>query len=462
MLPTRPSSVTGRYGPQTPETALVVTATVPDPPDTGKRVVLRGLLRYLVDRLGPGNVHYALVGGAASSCVPFPVVVHHLERPGAAAQLAAVASCLTKRNYTLQEAMLGSRSLERQVHTLVAKLQPQIEVYDTLRMGQHAPSPRSSRRRMLYVDDLFSVRYARMLEVAMRGPVDMDPLGGFADNVPAMMRSLARRPSVYLPLLRFERGRLQRREAEIVRGFDVSLLVNAEEVELLRGRSGVSTIESLTPLLPDVDAPTRVQADPPELVFLGNLGLPHNDDAICTFLRGTMRSVARRCPGVRLRIIGRHAGPTLRSLVDQHGGCVVLEGFVEDLDAVFARASAVIAPLRFGSGVKIKVLEGLARGVPLVATTAAAEGIPLQPDGTDGCVIEDDLNAWPDVLAGMMEPARNAQLSAAALSFFDGSYSADVVTAQYDGLFELTPETRIKGRETSAQHGERRSPRPTG
>ncbi|TQM14755.1 hypothetical protein [Pseudonocardia kunmingensis] len=218
-----------------PDTALVVSATVPDPPDTGKRVVLRGLLRYLVDRLGPGNVHYALVGADTAAPIPFPVTVHHLDRPSVGAQLGALTRCLTDRSYTIQEAMLGSRGLTRQVAALVHELDPRIEVYDTLRMGQHAPPRRTSRRRVLYVDDLFSVRYARMLEVAEEDSVDMDPLGGFVDNVPARLRWLARRRAVYLPLLRFEGRRLQRREARVVRDFDVNLLVNADEVELLIG-----------------------------------------------------------------------------------------------------------------------------------------------------------------------------------------------------------------------------------
>ena len=420
-----------------PDTALVISATVPDPPDTGKRVVLRGLLRYLIDRLGPANVHYALVGADSAPPIPFPVTVHHLDRPGAGSQLAALTRCLTDRSYTIQEAMLGSRGLARQVAALVEELDPRIEVYDTLRMGQHAPRARRSRRRVLYVDDLFSVRYARMIDVAERESVDMDPLGGFVDNVPARLRSLARRPGVYLPLLRVEGRRLERREATIVRDFDVSLLVNADEVGLLRSRSGVEAVESFTPLLPRVASVARAQADPPEIVFLGSLGLPHNDDAICSFLRTTMAPVVRRCPGIRLRVIGRNASTALQALAAQCADSVVLEGFVEDLDAVLARSSAVIAPLRFGSGVKIKMLEALARGVPLLATERAAEGIPVRPDGVDGCLVEDDMAAWPELVAELVDPARNAQVSAAAVDFFDRTYSTDVVTAQYDKIFEL-------------------------
>jgi glycosyltransferase involved in cell wall biosynthesis len=423
-----------------PETALIISATAPDPADTGKRVVLRGLIRYLVDRLGPDNVHYALVGADSMPPISFPVRVHHLAHPTLGSQLAALARSLTRPDYPLQEAMLHSGALRRQVRELVAQVNPSIEIYDTARMSQHVPQQRGSRRRILYVDDLFSVRYARMLAMADRETVDIDPLGGFADNVPGPLRSLARRPSVYLPLLRFERARLERREPEIVRGFDASLLVNADEVELLRQRSGSPDVELFTPLLPEVLGLTRAPvADPPELVFLGNLFLPHNEDAASTFLRTVLPAIERDRPPVRLRIIGRNAGAGLRELAARFPNSVVLEGFVEDLDAALSRATAVIGPLRFGSGVKIKMLEALARGVPLLATGVAAEGIPIRTDGGDGAIIEDDLGRWPGLIRSLTDPDRNHRMSAAALDFFDRTYSNDVVTRQYDSVFELSP-----------------------
>jgi glycosyltransferase involved in cell wall biosynthesis len=54
-------------------------------------------------------------------------------------------------------------------------------------------------------------------------------------------------------------------------------------------------------------------------------------------------------------------------------------GFVEDLAAEYAGAAAVLAPIRFGSGVKIKLVEGLAQGLPGIATPAGAEGLAEIP-----------------------------------------------------------------------------------
>ncbi|MGH3927673.1 MAG: hypothetical protein ACRDTT_33225, partial [Pseudonocardiaceae bacterium] len=175
------------------ETVLIVSATAPVPLDNGKRVVLHGMLDYFVDRLGPDNVHYAMLGDAGSRRPPFPGVAHRLDKPRSTSQLATLARrFITDRSCSVQEAILGSRVLREQIGALVAWLRPTVEIYDTLRLGQHAPAEPRARRRVLYLDDLFSVRYERMLAVAAQGDFVMDPLGQFVDFVPVPLRALVR------------------------------------------------------------------------------------------------------------------------------------------------------------------------------------------------------------------------------------------------------------------------------
>ncbi|MDN5747699.1 MAG: glycosyltransferase family 4 protein [Pseudonocardia sp.] len=421
-----------------PETALIISATAPVPVDNGKRVVLHGLLEYLVGRLGPENVHYAIVDSPGHARPDFPGVAHRLDRPNAVRQLATLARRVpTDRSYTVQEAMFGSSFLRGQIHDLIAWLRPDIEVYDTLRLGQHAPQAPRGRRRILYLDDLFSVRYERMLTVGEQGDVDINPLGEFAANVPGPLRSLIRHRAVYRPVLRMERDRIRRAEARVVGGFDASLLVNIDEVHRLRRISGNDSVRVVHGMLPPVTRPDRSPAEPPELVFLGRLNIPHNDDAICSFIRAAMGELVHRHPHIRLRIIGKDPSDALLGLVAQHAPNIVLEGFVQNLDSVFACAAVSLAPLRFGSGVKIKMLDALARGVPTLATTVSVEGVPVAPEGENGCFVEDDLTRWPDLVDEMIEPTHNTQLSKAAVEFFESVYGREVVTAQYDGIFGL-------------------------
>lgn len=425
------------------ESVLIVTAMAPVPVDNGKRVFLSGLLAYFVDRLGEGAVHYALVGDPASTQPAFPGVHHHIPRPRIAAQLRCIARMATDRDYTAQEAMLGAASVRDRVHELVRELAPDIEVYDTVRLAQHAPAGTGARRRVLYLDDLFSLRYDRMLRLDPDELARIDPLGEFAENVPGPLRRAIRRPFIHRPVLRMERNRILRKEDRVVRDFDVSLLVNSREVRTLQTRSGCERVALINDLLPEPAAPAREPRAGTELVFLGRLNVPHNDDAICAFLREAMPVMRRDHPGIRLRIIGRGASDGLRSLAADLGDAVTVEGFVEDLDAVFAGATAAIAPMRMGTGIKIKLLDALGRGCPVITTSVGIDGIPAARDGSDGCVVEDDLASWPGLVAELVEPANARAMSRRAAAFYDRVYGWDVVTAQYDEIFEIpTPGVR--------------------
>ena len=106
----------------------------------------------------------------------------------------------------------------------------------------------------------------------------------------------------------------------------------------------------------------------PVFVFLGALNLPHNQFSIVHFIECQMDKIIKKMPGARLRIIGRDGSSELNKLAEKYRGSVVVEGFVEDLDAVFRESCAMVIPLLFGSGVKIKTLEAISRGLPVIST----------------------------------------------------------------------------------------------
>ena len=417
--------------------AVVLFSTVsPLSLENGKRVVQAGLLTYFLDRFGPDAVHFALVASPHDPMPDLPCHVHRLDKPRPPEQLwNAGWQAVVRRRRSLQEATFTSRALRRGIKRIVADLEPALELYDTVRLGQHRPAGSRPAQRVLYLDDLFSVRYERMLATAAQGDADFDALGEFAANLPDSLVGIVRVPVVTRALLRFERRRIRQREDEVARDFDTSLLVSAPEVAQLRARTGLRSVRVLTPAVQTPRTIPAARVPGPEFVFLGRLNIPHNHDAIATFLRVVMGPLVERCPESRVRLIGKGASPALAQLAALWPDHVRLHGFVDDLDPMLARASALLAPLRFGSGIKLKVLDGLARGLPVVGTTTAAEGIPVRPKGADGFVVEDDLERWPEILLGVAQADANQILSQAARDFFARTYSRSVVYEQYDDVF---------------------------
>ena len=135
-----------------------------------------------------------------------------------------------------------------------------------------------------------------------------------------------------------------------------------------------------------------------------------------------MLEIERRArPQARLRVVGRvaasFAGPW------PEGAEPV--GFVDDLAPEYAGASAVLAPIRFGSGVKIKLVEGLAHGLPGIATPVGAEGLVALPPAA--LKLAEDAQAFAAAVAATLANPEPTAARAAARAAIAGTYARDAV-----------------------------------
>lgn len=431
----------GRRG--CPESVVIVSAVSPYPTDAGKKVVLAGLVEYWADRLGPERVHYVLVGDAGGLETRLPVRVHLVERPRSREQLLSLATrTVATGRHAIQESMLYSRRVRRRLAALLEEIDADLEIYDTVRMGQYAEEigPRRGQGRVIYLDDLFSSRYARMLETLRTRPdVRIDALGEFRRVVPQVFAAALRRSAVQRAVLDIERRLVARGEARSVEAFASCLLVSPHEVATLVTRTGRGNVHALPPVVAS-QAPARPGDPCASFVFLGLLSLPHNHDAVLAFLSESMPDLVRRLPGCRVHIVGRGATPEILAGAAEFPENVVVEGFVPDLGDLLSRASALLVPLRFGSGIKIKVLEALAHGLPVLSTTVGAEGIVSGPGS--GVVVEDDLAMFGVRLEEISVPEMHAELSREARLHHDLTYSREAAYAAYDEVFGVTPSVR--------------------
>ncbi len=113
----------------------------------------------------------------------------------------------------------------------------------------------------------------------------------------------------------------------------------------------------------------------PVLLFVGTLGYEPNIDAAQFFATQVLPRVQAAVPATRLVIAGQHPAPGVLALAHLPGVSVI--GAVPDLQPVYQAAQVVVVPLRAGGGTRLKILEALALGRPVVSTTIGAEGLDL-------------------------------------------------------------------------------------
>jgi glycosyltransferase involved in cell wall biosynthesis len=418
----------------------VVTATDTGTRDSGKKVVVGGMIDHLCARLGPERVHVVLVASAGAPYQPVPYHLHVLDRPSSPEQLWSLLSrTVVQRRSSLQEAALHSGRLAASLAAVLDQIDPQLEVWDTVRLGQLAPMVRR-RHRVLYLDDLYSQRYTSMLDALASGASDLDPLGAFADQLPSAAARLVASPRVARRLLRLERRLVARAEDHQPAGFDASFLLSAEETAILRARTGIDSIHTLLPILPSRTPQPRTGTPGSTFGFLGALFYGPNADGLRWFLTTCRDAVLRAVPDFRLLVIGR-GSEVVRAAAAPWGDRVELLGWVPDLDEVLRSCAALVAPLRVGSGAKLKVLEALSRGLPVVATPMGVQGLGV--DDSDGCLVAAEPDGLAAALARASLLADNDQLSAAAREAWSGRFSPDAVTPAYDRLFGLTSRADV-------------------
>lgn len=431
--------MTQPYNVPTPEHArsvVLVTLSDPSVTDTGKNMVLRGFLDHLQERLEPGQLHLVHLGVPLRKPEALPGVRVHEMGSRLRHELPVNLVSGLLRDRSLQESFTRSGRRASDVVATLREIDADVEIIDTIRVAQYLDGHRSRGRRVLYLDDLYSVRYRRMLAQLKQGASDLDPLGEFRAHLPGFLHPLTRVGAVRSGLLRFEAARMARVERRRTLEYGGGVLLNDLEAAKLHGETGQHVVA-----IPPMIAPRPVQYSwngRPEFCFVGMLSVPHNHDGIAWFLDEVFPRVLQERPDARLHIIGRHARPELVNRANAFGESVLLHGFVEDLDAAMGQMAGLVNPLRFGTGIKIKTLEALARGVPVVGTSVAAEGIISA--SRPAFQIRDSPAELAAALVALTEPDAQQLAADDALTLYRERFSPEAAGRLYDDAFGLGSE----------------------
>ncbi len=147
--------------------------------------------------------------------------------------------------------------------------------------------------------------------------------------------------------------------------------------------------------------------EPASLLFFGSFSHPPNRDAAERLVDHIFPRVLQAEPEARLAIIGAQPPEDLRAAAS---GRVTVAGFVRDLRPYLDQASLVVVPLRLGGGLRVKVIDTLAAGKALVASSLAVAGLDLE-DGRDYLQAETDEAFARAILALLRDPGKRADIA---------------------------------------------------
>ncbi len=293
------------------------------------------------------------------------------------------------------------------------------------------------------------------------GPVDLGGIGPFLDLV------VVSRPEVaahYVPLIRQhapqavlvydtvdlhwvresrraevegddrvkqEAERLKGMELWAARNCDATIVVSPVEKEILEPEiPGVKVF--VIPNVHPVAGAGKPFEERKDLLFVGYYPHLPNRDAMLYFIREVFPLVKAKLPEVRLLVVGPEPGDELESLASEY---VIVTGWVKELDPYLDGARVFVCPLRYGAGIKGKIGESMAHGLPVVTTSIGAEGMGLV-DGREALIADKPEEFAARVVELYTRRDLWESLSQAGLAHVDRNYSPQAVAARVEEMVQ--------------------------
>jgi glycosyltransferase involved in cell wall biosynthesis len=236
----------------------------------------------------------------------------------------------------------------------------------------------------------------------------------------------------------------RRLESALLPRYSIVLATSKEDARRALDIAPESRVHVYPNSLPWVEVPHCPEY--PRLVFAGNFEYHPNIDSVRFLFEEIWPEIRKTHPSVRLRLVGRgdrfirHLVPS--GHVDETG--LEITGPVADARTEIAQAQIVVAPLRAGSGTRIKILEAWAAARCVVATPIAAEGLDAR-DG-DNIALESDPKSFAAKVCALLDdPASRQRLGACGRRTFEDQYSWETAWKSLDLNLQLTNGHELNG-----------------
>jgi glycosyltransferase involved in cell wall biosynthesis len=238
-----------------------------------------------------------------------------------------------------------------------------------------------------------------------------------------------------------EATKLRRCEAAVASDFDTNLVVSAlDGARLQAACPRASTFVVANGVDVDYFRSATATAEPGHLIMVSGMNWFPNRDAALVMIEKIWPALSDALPHLRLTIVGASPPPPVVDLAARDTR-VTVTGFVDDVRPHMERAQVYLCPMRDGGGTRLKILDALAMGKAIVATTMALEGIDVEPEKE---VLVADT---PDQFVGQVgRLVRNAdlcrRLSVAGRSFVERHFAWPVIGDQMEQAFRAIVSAR--------------------
>lgn len=241
--------------------------------------------------------------------------------------------------------------------------------------------------------------------------------------------------------LRQEARKLAAYEARVAREFDVHATVSALDAQRLAdGCPGARATVVANGVDVEYFSPRSDEAENGHLVMVSGMNWFPNRDAAIFMAQEIWPLIRQAKPQCRLSIVGTSPPAEVLELA-ANDARVAVTGFAADVRPYIEAAQVYLCPMRDGGGTRLKILDALAMGRPIVATTMALEGIPVVPE-RDVLVADSPAEFVRQVSRIVEDPGLGRRIAASGRSFVEKHFAWPVIGAALESAFRTVAAAR--------------------
>jgi glycosyltransferase involved in cell wall biosynthesis len=306
---------------------------------------------------------------------------------------------------------------------------------------------------VVHVEHLRGARYGLSLrdsQTARSIPVVWDSVDCISDLFEQAVRN--RRDSAGRWINQLELSRTRRYEGRAVSRFDRVLVTSPVDkesllklAELPAGRDPVTVLPNGVDL--DYFTPFEGFRQSDTVVFSGKMSYHANESAVLHLIRDVMPRVWAKRPSTRVVIAGKDPSRSLSGVLAAYGSRVTLTGSVPDLRPHLREASVAAVPLVYGAGCQNKVLEAMACGTPVIATSKAVSS--LMTEHGRSVLVADGPEAFAEsLLALLSDPQRQRAIGLAGRRYVETHHRWDRIALNLETVYSEAIGARTEQRAT--------------
>lgn len=328
--------------------------------------------------------------------------------------------------WPVQNAMFYSKRIDNLIFSYYKQIQPDAVFFDMIRLAPYVRSFADEPvRKILIEDDLLAKRYRRQMTVTKGGNIS----GYLSSSVPSLINKLTDVTWIRNSILRIEAKRLDRYEKKSVDWFDYVTFISPIEMREYnrthRTEKGITltvgtNIKYFSEHIP-------VESHDRSLVIVGNFEYAPNAASI----RWIDEEIMPKLPSnVVLNVIGKFPDVLKAEIKSEN---IHILGYVDDMRYTVKSSSVYLSPIAFGTGIKNKIVEAMAMGMPVVTNSIGAEGLDVQ-NGRELYIAETAAEIAETVRKLLDDEALRNKLGACGQEYAKKNHDWDVV---YEAFSEM-------------------------